>query len=303
MADINTPVLRKAISLNVNQEEYIDGMTREFPYACRYEDLSQVIIPWHWHEELEIAYITKGTLTLMTSENRYEIGPDEGYFVNTNVICCGERQSDALSVVHQFHAELLGGFFKSVYWTKYIDPVLKNRTVEILKFSNDTECGTEILKRLKMLNEVQALPNHEMQIRNLLSEIWLLIIRFIDETAAQRPKVNMHRQDRMRHMLKFIHKHYGEDISLKDIADSAAVSERECLRCFNEDIGRTPFQYVQSYRLHKSRELLQASDKSITDIALECGFSSSAYFGKLFRDAYNMTPREYRKERKEQTQK
>lgn len=56
----------------------------------------------------------------------------------------------------------------------------------------------------------------------------------------------------------------------------------------------TPVDYMLSYRLQKSQELLAATEKSILDIALETGFGTSSYFGKWFRKHYGMNPKAYR---------
>lgn len=57
----------------------------------------------------------------------------------------------------------------------------------------------------------------------------------------------------------------------------------------------SPVEYVISYRLQKAQEQLFESDKSILDIAVETGFGTSSYFGKIFRQSYGITPKEYRK--------
>ena len=99
-------------------------------------------------------------------------------------------------------------------------------------------------------------------------------------------------------MLHFIREHYGEKILLEDIAQSANISERECLRTFRKTIGRTPFDFLNEYRLSRARELLEETDRPVTEIAFETGFSDGAYFGKLFRKQYGCSPSHYRKEKR-----
>ena len=48
------------------------------------------------------------------------------------------------------------------------------------------------------------------------------------------------------------------------------------------------------YRLNTAKQLLDDTKMSITDISYHCGFSSNAYFGKIFREKYGMTPLQYR---------
>ena len=88
---------------------------------------------------------------------------------------------------------------------------------------------------------------------------------------------------------------YG-DISLSDIAGTADIGERECLRCFQKTIQLSPIQYLLKYRIMQGAEmLLCCPESSISDIALSCGFDSPSNFAATFKRFYNRTPREYRK--------
>ncbi|WP_343012288.1 helix-turn-helix transcriptional regulator [Blautia obeum] len=60
------------------------------------------------------------------------------------------------------------------------------------------------------------------------------------------------------------------------------------------DINQTPLEYVMEYRLNTAKQLLDDTKMSITDISYHCGFSSNAYFGKIFHEKYDMTPLQYR---------
>ena len=59
------------------------------------------------------------------------------------------------------------------------------------------------------------------------------------------------------------------------------------------NINQTPLEYVMEYRLNTAKQLLDDTKMSITDISYHCGFSSNAYFGKIFREKYGMTPLQY----------
>ena len=96
-------------------------------------------------------------------------------------------------------------------------------------------------------------------------------------------------------MLAFIHEHYAERLTLEDIADAAAVSARECLRCFRSGIDQSPVDYLLAYRLRTALKLLETTDLSVTRIAMDTGFGGSSYFSKMFRRTYGRTPVEHRK--------
>ena len=96
-------------------------------------------------------------------------------------------------------------------------------------------------------------------------------------------------------MLGFIQEHYGESITVAQIAASAMLSESECLRCFRRTINATPSQYLRDYRLQVSARLLDSTEEKIGDIGALCGFPDAAYFTKIFREAKRVTPVEYRR--------
>ena len=58
----------------------------------------------------------------------------------------------------------------------------------------------------------------------------------------------------------------------------------------------SPVEYIIGYRLRRACQRLAESNEPITQIAFNCGFGSSSYFAKVFRNAYGRTPVEYRKE-------
>ena len=56
-----------------NQVEKIDGMTLEFPYCMHERDMTDFVVPWHWHEELELGYIERGTSIIRTLYQEYPV--------------------------------------------------------------------------------------------------------------------------------------------------------------------------------------------------------------------------------------
>ena len=96
-------------------------------------------------------------------------------------------------------------------------------------------------------------------------------------------------------MLDFIHTHFAESLDVSQIAHSANLSQRECLRCFQKTIGIPPIQYLLKYRISVAARLLTSSDMPITTICNDTGFDSPSYFSKLFKRWMGCTPTSYRK--------
>ena len=89
------------------------------------------------------------------------------------------------------------------------------------------------------------------------------------------------------------------DLSGKHIADAAAVSTRECLRCFRASIRQSPMEYLIDYRIRTARKLLETTDLPVTEVALRCGFNSPSYFTKQFHSICGVTPNACRKAKRQ----
>ena len=281
-----------------NHMQDVEGVTAAYPYVLNHADSREIRVPWHWHEEVEFSYVRHGTLQVTISGQRHSFQAGEGFFLNTNILHAMEPVSEAEGAVwdsHMMHPVLLGGQAKSVFDTKYMAPVLKNRKFELAAFRGDNENQKNILQLLQEVTNVQSDRNREFRTRNLFSEIWLLLIRELEdlEYHARLPKPVS--QERIQIMLEYIHQHYAERMTLEQIAAAAIVSKRECLRCFQSCIQKTPVEYLLDYRIRMAERLLRTTRISVTEIAMQTGFSDSAYFSKTFRQLRGMTPSQYRK--------
>lgn len=285
------------IQISDNQRESIRGLTTEYPYIMHYSDFDRESIPWHWHEEVEFGHVIQGELEVVTAERTYLFKKDEGYFMNGNVLSCMHKRPGAggtLVYTHLFHPVFLSGHFRSIFETKYMNPVIHNKNIELLELRGESDRQKKILSCLRKADFLQRDLDSEFQTRNIFSEIWLLLL----EEIRNRPQspVNLKNQDRIQTMLSFIHQNYMEKIRLEDIAASAAVSSRECLRCFRNTIRKSPAEYLTEYRLGMAQKMLRETEMSITEISFAAGFSSNAYFGKIFREKYGVTPAKYREQ-------
>lgn len=88
--------------------------------------------------------------------------------------------------------------------------------------------------------------------------------------------------------------HGSAGIGVKDICYAAGLSLRHFMRLFRSEVGMTPIQYLNRYRVEQAKQLLVSSDKTMEQIARLIGASNQNYFSFLFRRLTNQSPREYR---------
>lgn len=282
-----------------NRMQEVQGVTAEYPYVLNRADSRQMRVPWHWHEEVEFSYVRQGRLRVTISGHQYVFREGEGFFLNTNILHTMESDDPEAGVLwdsHMLHAMLLSGQYKSVFDTKYMAPILKNKKLDLIAFLPSNPNQRAILELLQQVAGVQGQSYAEFRTRSLFSEIWLLLMQAaeaLERSAGLEKPVS---QERIQIMLEFIHQHYAEKLTLDQIAASAIISKRECLRCFQSCIRKTPFAYLLDYRIQMAEKLLRTTGLTVTEIAVQTGFSNSAYFAKTFRELRGISPSQYRKE-------
>lgn len=95
---------------------------------------------------------------------------------------------------------------------------------------------------------------------------------------------------------KYIMENYAEDITLFSVAEIVSVSGEHLSRTFKKDTGFGFNEYLNLVRLKKADEMLRLEpEKSISEIAISCGFNDSNYFSDKFKGAYGISPIKYRK--------
>src|SRR6056297_1420337 len=104
-------------------------------------------------------------------------------------------------------------------------------------------------------------------------------------------------QKLMEGLHEWLEAHSGNsDSEIQAMAESVHLTPRTLQRKLKSLTGRTPAAYLREYRLARARQLLRLSDDSVTDIAHACGFSSSQYFSRAFRDEHGAPPEKWRQD-------
>lgn len=289
----------KPISTDWLGRELIAHGTAMFPVACYHDDLSEMSVSWHWHEELEVLIVEKGAAQIGINGTDYTLKQGEGFFINAGILHGVWMEKQALecrllSIV--FHPRFVGGSVESVLWQKYVEPLTTDAGRSCVFFTGTQEWEKTVIQAIE--NAWQACvaerEGFEFEVREALSEIVFLLQKYSEAEKSPSAK-KLREEERMKAMLRYIQTSYGEELTLEKIAKSANISKNECLRCFQSIIGTSPMQYVRQTRLQKAMELLTLTDLKVSAIGTLCGFQEMSYFAKTFREQNGCTPSEYRR--------
>lgn len=276
--------------------------TPDFPVAVYLDNVTADYVNWHWHDEIEIGFVTEGTVIVGCGTRKYTLSCGDVFFINSGVLHSMRNAAPPQAAVFKsiaFSGSVVGGEQNSVFWQKYLKPVLHAANVRDFVLPVNSGYHTNVLSLLSDIwNTVDQEPAHyEMLVRNGLSSLFCILLHIQEQAAgeAAQSTYGIRLENRMHLLLDYIHTHYSEHISLEDLANTAAISKTEVMRCFKSIISKSPVRYLTEYRLRQAAYLLVHTERSVQQIGESCGFEDSSYFAKSFRALYRMTPTEYRR--------
>jgi signal transduction histidine kinase/DNA-binding LacI/PurR family transcriptional regulator/AraC-like DNA-binding protein len=120
-------------------------------------------------------------------------------------------------------------------------------------------------------------------------------ISHISTALENKRKISEEAQRLVRMAIAYLHENFTEPLARRDIAQHVGITEDHLTFCFRQELGTTPIEYLQRYRINQAKHLLKETPQTITEIALTVGFSDSGYFSRIFRRETGMTPETYRR--------
>ena len=254
---------------------------------------------WHWHPEIELTWFVSGQMEYVINDQNYLVHAGQGMFCNSNALHAGymidEQDCDYISIT--FHPRFIYGYENSILQTKYVDFITSNDFWSSLVLKPEISWQNEIIENIKEIYKLSQInptsPDFELRVHIIICEIWHRLYQYYVQLSQDTPQPQKHLQ-RLRDILSYIQAHASEDVSLEDIASHAGLCKSECCRFFKKYMKMTIFDYLLSTRIQNSLPLLLEGE-NITTIASLVGFSSPAYYGKIFKRYMGISPSQYRK--------
>ncbi len=288
---------------DLHDRELIEHGDTSFPIACYMDDLSKANVSWHWHDEWEFVVVHEGCPEFLLENQKLYIPKGDGIFINGRALHAikntirGIETPSGLLHSAVFHPRLIGGNTDSIFWQTLVQPFNANQSTRFLLLHADIPWEKEVMDHFEsaweaIVSERDDFPNIA---RYELSASIRALVKHHDFASSNLSAKELIDAGRIRTMLEYIEEHYNEDLDVDILSDTISVSSSACLRCFHKMLHTTPMQYVKHLRIKKSADLLLTTNKSAKEIAMDCGFNDISYYTRAFKEAYHMTPREYRR--------
>ena len=263
-----------------SREELLPDYEKDFPYIASRAEPDKYIgryVPWHWHKAVELFYMESGSIEYNTPGGKRLFPAGSGGMVNSNVLhmtkAVSQREQN-IQLLHIFDVSLLAGDQGSRIEQKYIAPVITDPQIEVIPLFPENAAEEKILKLIATsfrLSDDEF--GYEIKLREALTAIWLMLFELSCSVREKKEKHNKS-NDKIKLLMIYIHEHYGEKISIPELAAAAYLSERECYRVFHDCLHMTPAEYINAYRLQAACEMLAKGQESVTAISHACGLGS-----------------------------
>ena len=247
----------------------------------------------HYHDSYELYLQTAGERTLLLNDLRYTLRPGDLYFLKP----------------FELHYTKS---YESSYYERYLmnipasclSPILTESEAAALFGSLDScvlhldeKQTAEILDYFRKAEDYGHRKGFLTE--KLLCSTVLQTLVFVSELLKQEEISEGLSTERIPEeivsAIRFINRHYNEPVSLEQAAERAHMSRYDFCPIFHSATGATFLEYLYNVRLAKAHQLLLGSDLSLNEISSRCGFSSTSHLTRIFKNAYGIPPRDFRK--------
>ncbi len=278
----------------LDYRERIQHGTFDFPIALYKIDIKhpRYDMMYHWHPECELIRIKKGQFSITLDGKEFVAGRNDVIYITDGVLHGGHSIGECEYECLVFDAK---GFTEGNHISiRQMENLIKHKRI----VNSIIRCDDEINSITNSLFNAMNLrfPGYEFAVIGSLMQFYSIVIKKHLYSVAEEEAVKSKEQQMMlKEIITFIEDNYYDKITLPLLAKKAGMSPKYFCSVFYKMTQKTPIEYLNAYRIECACEKLITTDKTVTEIALFCGFNDVSYFTKTFRKYKNKTPLQYRK--------
>ena len=314
--------------VNIEYENVLDDHLGKLHFT--FVETCDQLLPAHWHEHLEILYVTGGRITAAINDGCYELEKGDIFLINSNDIHYTHTRGDTTYFLLQIppvHLERISANWKSLRFRELFPAMMQvsggncikedtgasekaertgiTGTAGVRNESGDGENADyrnlnlqmeQIFKEIADLYEEKRDGYHLLVLSAVYQLLFLLYTEGVErlENTAGEPR-STRDLERVKKSMEFAREHYGENISLADVAGILSITPEHFCRLFRKYTGQTFLSYANQIRMeHFYQDLLETSE-NITFLLEQNGLFNYKGFLKRFKERYGMSPKEVRK--------
>ncbi len=286
------------------KNEYIDGTACQYLCHVQTATCSGEVYPAHYHYYIEMLYTLSGTFQLYLNGN-YQIF-SKGDFVligskEVHQITALDKDGGSYIVVRFLPDLIYNGMSQSHFEFKYLLPFITEKTGydKVIKSEYLANSRVPFWMRNIMEEQENRKYGYELAVKNNIGSIFLWILRYWNANENATPLISQadeKLQSQLAPALTYIMQNYEKSITATQMADLCHMSYSYFSRNFNRLMKMQFSDYLNYIRIGEAEKLLLTSSLSVTEIAVDVGYSTTSYFIKWFRKYKHVSPKQYQKQ-------
>ena len=285
-------------------KKYITQLDKEHP-----------VVTTHWHDEAEFTLVKEGSAEYQINLEDYAITAGDLVFIQPRILHTialnsteqiqqkyfqmeQYQQKPFQSETYVFHLNYLGANATDICATRYLLPLMNEEYTLPCHISPDHPAYASLNAIFSQINGLyeETPPGYELAIKScLLQAIFLLLPYGVSGKNQDTDSAS----EKLKTVLDYIHLHYADALSIKELAAQCYFSEYYFMRFFKKHMHMTVIEYLNNLRMEKAVELFEQGYTSIIEVSMSVGFHSLSYFHKVFREKFSMTPKQFLQQLKE----
>lgn len=273
------------------RHEFIDKNEMLDLHLDFFIDPGQTVINKHFHDWIEIIYLTHGDLEIQVNNKTTQLKVNDFVVINPMSIHSTRCMGGNTAILLQIPISFLEKFM----------PDIRDYSFCVDLESKDAKVQTKLANIRSTLQDLWI--NYEFQVEGYVFRCYSLIFEIIyilvhsfsykvDRKERQKNEKNL---ERIQTIIEYVKEHYQEPISIPEIAGLVGLNEIYFSRFFKNNMGMTFLEYLNMVRLEKIYVDLLNTNMPIKDIQEKHGFYNDKVFRRMFKEVYGCTPREARK--------
>ncbi len=250
-------------------------------YENRFEGISVVNaksfnFPLHSHYNIELCVCIEGEICAECNGKKAIMHPGDIMLALSNDI-------------HGYHKTAEGRQIMMIVSPRALPSAFGDMLTE--RYENFGAIGdADVLELSKKIYEESRSENNELAKIGYIS----LLLSVVLKQLPKKESVAQLKEDVFTNVVKYISEHYTENITLRSVASKFGIDYFNLSKMFTLHLSLTFTHYVHLLRIEEAKALLRNTDKSITEICYECGFSDIRTFNRVFKQITEKTPKEFR---------
>jgi AraC family transcriptional regulator, melibiose operon regulatory protein len=278
---------------------------RNYPFSCHLESEKEegIYIGAHYHYEVELLFFYEGGASVIVGNKTYSLCKGEMMLINAMEVhsIIAEKDMRIKYITIMFNPSILKSKTDHFIENKYVMLFsIENSNIRRI-FTKEQLDNTNIPNTFEtvLVEYSEKRYGFEFAVSCGIMEIILWILRncFENDAKSEESQLSLSstQKDRFERVFDYVENNYSRNITSEEISNICFYDYAYFARQFKNITKKTFKEYLNFVRVTKAKRLLLTSDKSITDIAIETGFSNSSYFTKQYKKQFKVTPRQDRK--------